>query len=86
VSGDGLETRASDAGALVSVGRFQDPMEAQMAKGMLESAGVECFLVGVNANAMVPMAFRVRLEVRPSDEAFATVLLAEARKADDDEQ
>lgn len=63
---------------LVSVGRFLDPVEAQMAKGMLESAGIECFLQGANANAIVPLAFRVRLQVRVSDEAAARGMMADA--------
>jgi hypothetical protein len=67
-----------DANKLVMVGRYLDPSEAQMAKGMLESAGVECFLQGENANAIVPLAFKVRLEVRKADEAEAEELLAYA--------
>ena len=67
---------------LVSVGRFLDPSEAQFAKGMLESAGVECFLSGANANAIVPLAFRVRLSVRQEDQDTALVLLAEAELTD----
>ena len=63
---------------LVNVARFEDPMEAQMAKGMLESAGIECFLVGENANQLLPAAFRVRLQVRVEDEAAARELLAQA--------
>ena len=35
---------------MVTVGRFESPVEAQIAKGMLESFGIECFLVGENAN------------------------------------
>jgi hypothetical protein len=60
---------------LVTVGRFGDPVEAQMAKGMLESAGVECFLVGENVNNLLQAAFRVRLQVRVEDEAAARELL-----------
>ncbi len=60
---------------LVTVGRFLDPVEAQMAKGMLESAGVETFLVGENLNHLMPVAFRVRLQVRVEDEAGARELL-----------
>ena len=67
-----------DPDALVRVGRFLDPSEAQMAKGMLESAGVEVFLEGQNANAMVPLAFRVRLAVRAEDEETARELLRDA--------
>ena len=72
-----------EAEKLVMVGRYLDPSEAQMAKGMLESAGVECFLQGENANAMVPMAFRVRLEVQKKDEVEAKALLAETGEFDE---
>ena len=73
---------AADPNALINVGRFLDPSEAQMAKGMLESAGIEVFLQGANANAIVPLAFRVRLAVRREDEETARVLLAEAELAE----
>jgi hypothetical protein len=66
---------------MVTVGRFESPIEAQMAKGMLESAGVECMLVGENANSLLQAAFRVRLQVRAEDEAAALELLA--RPADE---
>ena len=58
-------------GTLVTVGRFLDPVQAQMAKGMLESSGIPCFLQGENANHMLPLAFRVRLQVLEEDEAVA---------------
>jgi hypothetical protein len=60
---------------LVTVGRYSNPVEAQMAKGMLESVGVETFLVGENVNSLMPGAFRVRLQVRLEDEAGARMLL-----------
>jgi hypothetical protein len=63
---------------LVIVGRFESPSEAQIAKGMLESAGVECFLVGENANTLLPAAFRVCLQVRVEDEAAARELMAQS--------
>ena len=63
---------------LVEVGRFRDPVEAQMAKGMLESVCIECFMQGANANALYPLALRVRLQVRGTDEAEAVQLLMEA--------
>lgn len=81
-SADSGSAVQQDQDQLVMVGRFLDPSEAQMAKGMLESAGLECFLQGVNANAMVPLAFRVRLAVRQADEETARLLLAEAEFAD----
>jgi hypothetical protein len=63
---------------LVMVGRFLDPTEAQMAKGMLDAAGIDSFLQGENANALYPMALRVRLEVRRDDEAAARALMADS--------
>ena len=63
-------------GGLVTVGRFESPVEAQMAKGMLESAGVECVLVGENVNNLLQAAFRVRLQVKVEDEAAARELIA----------
>ena len=72
---------AQEPDKLVQVGRFLDPAEAQMARGMLESAGVECFLTGEHANQMVPMAFRVRLSVREQDADEARVMLLEAEGA-----
>lgn len=64
---------------LVIVGRFESPLEAQMAKGLLESAGVDCFLVGENVNNLLPAAFRVCLQVREEDEAAALDLMAQKR-------
>jgi hypothetical protein len=60
---------------LVTVARFESPVEAQIAKGLLESYGLECFLVGENANNLMQSAFRVRLQVRLEDEATARELL-----------
>jgi hypothetical protein len=62
---------------MVTVGRFESPLEAQMAKGMLESAGVECMLVGENANSLMQGAFGVRLQVKAEDEAASRELLAQ---------
>jgi hypothetical protein len=63
---------------MVTVGRFESPVEAQMAKGMLEASGVECFLVGENVNNLLQAAFRVRLQVRVEDEDAALELMAQA--------
>jgi Putative prokaryotic signal transducing protein len=61
---------------LVTVARFFDPVEAQMARGMLEAAEIETFLVGENVNSLMPGTFRVRVQVRVEDEAGARELLA----------
>jgi hypothetical protein len=63
---------------MVAVASFRDPSEAQMAKGMLEAAGVECLMQGENANELFPGALRVRLQVRAADEAAARTLLGDA--------
>ena len=62
----------------VTVGKYLGPTEAQIAKGMLEAAGIECFLQGENANNMLALAFRARLKVHVWDEAAALELLAES--------
>ena len=62
---------------MVTVGRYLEPTRAQMAKGLLESVGIEGFLQGEHANAMVPLAFRARLLVRRADEAAAKEVLAD---------
>jgi hypothetical protein len=67
-----------DPDRFVSVGKFMEPVNAQMAKGMLESAGIECFLQGENANSMLALAFRARLLVHPADEATAREILGDA--------
>ncbi len=53
----------ADPDKFVTVGKFLEPVNAQMAKGMLESAGIECFLQGENANSLLALAFRARLLV-----------------------
>jgi hypothetical protein len=65
-------------GEMVTVGKFLEPLDAQMAKGMLESAGIACFLQGEQANNLLALAFRVRLQVAVEDEAAAKELLAES--------
>jgi hypothetical protein len=70
-----------DPERFVTVGKFLQPANAQMAKGMLESAGIECFLQGENANSLLALAFRARLLVHESDEAAARELLG--REGDD---
>ncbi len=75
------DTEPTPPEGMVTVGRFEDPVEAQMAKGMLESAGVECFLVGENVNNLLQAAFRVRVQVRVEDEPAARELLASTDEA-----
>ena len=70
------EEQFQDGDRFVTVGRFLEPATAQMAKSMLESAGIECFLQGENANSLLALAFRARLQVHKADETAAKELLA----------
>jgi hypothetical protein len=65
----------------VTVGTFPDPIDANMAQTALESAGIESFLQGGNANSMIPVAFTARLQVRSEDEAAARAILEGAEDA-----
>ena len=73
--GDDNEIVEFDPEKFVMIARYMVPMEAQMAKGILESASLECFLHGENANALLPSAFRSRLMVHRKDEEAARRLL-----------
>ena len=64
-----------DPDKFVTVGKYIEAIDAQMAKGLLESAGIECFLQGENANSLLALAFRARLLVHKQDEAAARELL-----------
>ena len=65
-------------GMLVSVGSYMDPLRAQMARTLLLSAGIECFLQGEHVNQMLAPAFRARLRVAAEDETEAREILNEA--------
>jgi hypothetical protein len=66
------------SGELVTVATFPEPMEANMARTALESAGIEVFVRGETANSLIPVAFEAQLQVRAQDEAEARSLLAAA--------
>lgn len=68
----------TDPDKFVTVGKFLEPTNAQMAKGMLESAGIDCFLQGENANSLLALAFRARLLVHKRDEEAARQLLGDS--------
>jgi hypothetical protein len=60
---------------LVAIATFPEPMEANMARSAIESAGIEVFIQGETANSLIPVAFSARLQVRPEDEAAARSVL-----------
>ncbi len=61
---------------LVTVATFQEPMEANMARSALESAGIEVFVRGEVANSLIPVAFESQLQVKAADQAEALKLLS----------
>ena len=60
---------------LVTIASFPEPMEANMARTALESAGIDVFLQGETANSMIPVAFESQLQVQAKDEAASRSLL-----------
>lgn len=70
-----IRTTEFDPEQFVTVARFEDPVEAQIAKGVLEASGLECFLQGENANHLLNAAFFSRLLVHRRDEEAARELL-----------
>lgn len=72
----------------VTVAEFIEPVYAQMAKGALESAGIECFLQGEHINNLqMGVVFPSELQVHQRDEKAAREILdaseAEASAAAD---
>ena len=74
-----------DPEEFVTVKEFIEPIEAQMAKSVLESAGVECFLLGENTNSLLSAAFYAQLQVHKKDEADALKILNSADDQPDEE-
>ncbi len=62
---------------VVTVARFTEPLEAEMAKLRLESAGIEVLLSGENAAIMEPGLGSLELQVSSDDEADARAILAD---------
>lgn len=62
---------------MVTVANFVEPMEAEMAKGRLESAGITVFLSGENARIMEPGLGPLQLQVMPEEAEDARAILAD---------
>jgi hypothetical protein len=71
-----IQNPDNDPDKFVTVGKYLEAVDAQMAKGLLESAGIECFLQGENANSLLGAAFRARLQVHKQDEEVAKQILS----------
>jgi len=61
---------------LVTIRHFGDMSEALMAKGCLESAGIECFLADANITRLEwPLSRGMRLQVSRDDAETASAFL-----------
>ena len=67
-----------DSDELVTVGNFNEPVNAGLAHAALEAAGIASMLRSANANSLLPFAFESQLQVRSSDEAAALEILGSA--------
>jgi len=66
----------------ITIARFNEPLEAEMARLRLQSAGIETFLSGENAGMMEPGLGPLQLQVNADDEADARAILADPGIAD----
>jgi Putative prokaryotic signal transducing protein len=61
---------------LVTIGRYRETFEAELAKGRLDSAGIPSFLVGENTALLYGTGLGgLQLQVSPKDEADALTIL-----------
>ncbi len=70
---------------VITIANFTEPLEAEMAKLRLESAGIEVFLSGENARIMEPGLGPLQLQVSSDDEADARAILADPGEPVSDE-
>jgi len=61
----------------VTVAQFTEPLEAEMARLRLQSAGIETFLSGENAGILEPGLGPLQLQVSAEDEEDARAILAD---------
>lgn len=70
---------------VVTVASFVEPLEAEMAKLRLESAGITVFLSGENARIMEPGLGPLQLQVMPEEAEDARAILADPGVAEEPE-
>ncbi len=62
---------------VVTIASFTEPLDAEMARLRLQSAGIETFLSGENARILEPGLGPLQLQVSSEDEADARAILAD---------
>ena len=75
----------ADPDELVTVGRYRDPIEAELARGQLESDGLACYLQGLGPGSLLPTAtvYPILLQVRAADADRAREILEEPPQPDE---
>jgi Putative prokaryotic signal transducing protein len=77
--------REENGEEMVTVERYTDMLQAELAKGRLESAGIDCFLAGENAGLLYGNGLdSVQLQVSAIDEDDARAVLNDPGPADSD--
>jgi len=72
-------------GALVTIERYQDTLEAEMAKGRLDSAGITAFLNGEEAGHLYGTGMgMLQLQVASEDEEDARAIMNDPGPAEGD--
>jgi hypothetical protein len=76
---NGVRPGDGEPGDLVTVGRFLDPIAAELARSRLEADGLTAYLQGVGFGSLLPTAtvYPIRLQVGPADAGRAAEILAE---------
>ena len=72
---DKLKDVLDEQDRMVTVGRFMDPTEAQLARTALEGGGFEVYIQGANASSLYPGTLSTRLLVKKEDQAAAEEML-----------
>jgi hypothetical protein len=67
---------------IITVARFNESLEADMARLRLQSAGIETFLSGENGGILEPGLGPLQLQVKAEDEDDARAILADPGLAD----
>jgi Putative prokaryotic signal transducing protein len=75
--GELLLNRKETMSDVITIASFTEPMEAEMARLRLQSAGIETFLSGENARILEPGLGPLQLQVAGEDEADARAILAD---------
>jgi len=74
-----------EGGELVTIERYQDTLEAELAKGRLESAGITAFLNGEEAGHLYGTGMgMLQLQVAAEDEEDALAIMNDPGTVDGD--